>query len=334
MTNISITSKLLMAATLAALPLLTVITTPVATAEQISAKVVHAAGIQQTQYRSINVDGIDIAYREAGPANAPTILLLHGFPTSSHMFRNLVASLSDQFHLIAPDYPGFGNSAQPGMDEFEYTFDNLANVMEGFVDKLGLQRYSLYVMDYGAPIGFRLAVRNPERVESLIVQNGNAYTEGLREFWDPIRKYWKERTPENAAPLAKFISPEGVQWQYTHGVRNEAVISPDNWNVDLRHLTRAGNPEIQLALFYDYQNNVPHYPAWQAYFREHQPPTLIVWGKNDYIFPAEGAFPYKRDLENVDFHLLDTGHFALEEDNDQIASLIRRFLNTDVAKLK
>jgi pimeloyl-ACP methyl ester carboxylesterase len=331
MTNISITSKLLIAATLAALPLLTVITTPLATAEQISPTVVHASGIQQTQYRTISVDSIDIAYREAGPANAPTILLLHGFPTSSHMFRNLVASLSDQFHLIAPDYPGFGNSAQPGMDEFEYTFDNLANVMESFVDKLGLQRYSLYVMDYGAPIGFRLAVRNPERVESLIVQNGNAYAEGLREFWDPIRKYWKERTPENAEALAGFISPEGVKWQYTHGVRNESVISPDNWNVDLRHLTRAGNPEIQLALFYDYQNNVPHYPAWQAYFREHQPPTLIVWGKNDYIFPAEGAYPYKRDLDNVDFHLLDTGHFALEEDNDQIASLIRRFLNTDVA---
>ncbi len=331
MINISITSKLLVAATLAALPLLAVVTTPVATAEQTPTEVVHPSGSQQTQYRSVVVDGIEIAYREAGPANAPTILLLHGFPTSSHMFRNLVASLSDRFHLVAPDYPGFGNSAQPDMDEFEYTFDNLANVMEGFVDKLGLQRYSLYVMDYGAPIGFRLAVRNPEQIESLIVQNGNAYAEGLREFWDPIRKYWKERTPENAAALAGFISPEGVKWQYTHGVRNESVISPDNWNVDLRHLTRAGNPEIQLALFYDYQNNVPHYPAWQAYFREHQPPTLIVWGKNDYIFPAEGAYPYKRDLDNVDFHLLDTGHFALEEDNDQIASLIRRFLNTDVA---
>ena len=331
MTNMSITSKLLVAATLAALPLLTVVTTPIAAAEQTPTAVEHPSAIHQTQYRSVVVDGIEIAYREAGPANAPTILLLHGFPTSSHMFRNLVASLSDRFHLVAPDYPGFGNSAQPGMDEFEYTFDNLANVMEGFVDKLGLQRYSLYVMDYGAPIGFRLAARNPEQIESLIVQNGNAYAEGLREFWDPIRKYWKERTPENAAALAGFISPQGVKWQYTHGVRNESVISPDNWNVDLRHLTRAGNPEIQLALFYDYQNNVPHYPAWQAYFREHQPPTLIVWGKNDYIFPAEGAYPYKRDLDNVDLHLLDTGHFALEEDNDQIASLIRRFLNTDVA---
>lgn len=331
MTSMSITSKLLVAATLAALPLLTVVTTPIAAAEQTPTAVEHPSAIHQTQYRSVVVDGIEIAYREAGPANAPTILLLHGFPTSSHMFRNLVASLSDRFHLVAPDYPGFGNSAQPGMDEFEYTFDNLANVMEGFVDKLGLQRYSLYVMDYGAPIGFRLAARNPEQIESLIVQNGNAYAEGLREFWDPIRKYWKERTPENAAALAGFISPQGVKWQYTHGVRNESTISPDNWNVDLRHLTRAGNPEIQLALFYDYQNNVPHYPAWQAYFREHQPPTLIVWGKNDYIFPAEGAYPYKRDLDNVDLHLLDTGHFALEEDNDQIASLIRRFLNTDVA---
>ncbi len=285
----------------------------------------------QTQHRTIEVDGLDIFYREAGPANAPTILLLHGFPTSSHMFRNLIPALSDRFHVVAPDYPGFGNSAMPSVDEFDYTFDKLADVMEGFVQRLGLRRYSLYVMDYGAPIGFRLAVRHPERVQSLIVQNGNAYVAGLREFWDPIRKYWKDRTPENAQALAKFISPEGVRWQYTHGVRNKAAISPDNWNVDLRHLTRPGNPEIQLALFYDYQNNIPHYPAWQAYFRKHQPSTLIVWGKNDYIFPAEGAYPYKRDLENLEFHLLDTGHFALEEDGAVIADTIRRFLNQQLA---
>jgi pimeloyl-ACP methyl ester carboxylesterase len=187
-------------------------------------------------------------------------------------------------------------------------------------------------MDYGAPIGFRLAAKHPERVQSLIVQNGNAYEEGLRKFWDPIRVYWEDQTPENAQPLAQFISPDGVKWQYTHGVRNEETISPDNWNVDLRHLTREGNPEIQLALFYDYQNNVPHYPAWQAYFRKHQPPTLIVWGKNDYIFPAEGAHPYKRDLKNLEFHLLDTGHFALEEDGQVIAGRIRRFLNKQLAK--
>ncbi len=211
------------------------------------------------------------------------------------------------------------------------TFDNLAKVMEGFIQRLGLKRYSLYVMDYGAPVGFRLASQNPERVEALIVQNGNAYVEGLREFWDPIRKYWKDRTPENAQALAGFIAPDGVKWQYTHGVRNEQAISPDNWNVDLQHLTREGNAEIQLALFYDYQNNVPHYPAWQAYFREHQPPTLIVWGKNDYIFPAEGAYPYKRDLKHLEFHLLDTGHFALEEDGQIIAKYIRNFLTKRVA---
>ena len=275
----------------------------------------------QTLHKTINVDGVDIFYREAGRKDAPTILLLHGFPTSSQMFRNLIPALSDRFHLVAPDYPGFGNSAQPAMDKYEYTFDNLANTMERFVDKLGIDKYSVYLMDYGAPVGLRLASKNPEKITSLIVQNGNAYDEGLLKFWDPIRSYWKERTAENAKPLAGFISPDGVKWQYTHGVRDASTISPDTWNVDLRHLTREGNPSIQLALFYDYQNNVSHYPEWQAYFREHQPPTLIVWGKNDYIFPAEGAHPYKRDLKNLEFHLLDTGHFALEEDGKVIAKL-------------
>jgi len=280
----------------------------------------------QTLHKTINIDGVEIFYREAGPADAPTILLLHGFPTSSHMFRNLIPALSDKYHVVAPDYPGFGNSAQPAMEAFDYTFDNLAKVMEQFVSELGIEKYSLYLMDYGAPIGFRLAAKHPEQVQALIVQNGNAYEEGLREFWDPIRVYWKDRTPENAEPLAGFIAPDGVKWQYTHGVRNAETVSPDNWNVDLRHLTREGNPAIQLALFYDYQNNVPHYPEWQAYFRKHQPPTLIVWGKNDYIFPAEGAHPYKRDLKNLEFHLLDTGHFALEEDGQVIAATIRNFL--------
>jgi len=281
---------------------------------------------QQTAHKTMEVNGVEIFYREAGPADAPTILLLHGFPTSSHMFRNLIPALSDRFHLVAPDYPGFGNSAQPSMDEFDYSFDNLAVLMEAFVDKLSIDQYSVYLMDYGAPIGFRLAAKNPDKVQTLIVQNGNAYTEGLREFWDPIRDYWSEPSAQNAEPLAAFISPEGVKWQYTHGVRNEQLISPDNWNVDLRHLQRNGNPSIQLALFYDYQSNVPHYPEWQAYFREYQPPTLLVWGKNDYIFPAEGAHPYKRDLENLEFHLLDTGHFALEEDGPLVAGLIRNFL--------
>ncbi len=285
----------------------------------------------QTVHKTIEVNGQKIFYREAGPVDAPVILLLHGFPTSSHMFRNLIPALADRYHLIAPDYPGFGNSAQPPMDEFDYSFDNLANLIGNFVDRLDIKKYSLYLMDYGAPIGFRLAAKHPERVQSLIIQNGNAYTEGLREFWDPIRSYWTDRTAENAKPLAGFISPEGVKWQYTHGVRNPETISPDNWKVDLHHLTRKGNPEIQLALFYDYQNNVPHYPQWQAYLRKHQPPTLIVWGKNDYIFPAEGAYPYKRDLNNLEFHLLDTGHFALEEDGQLISKLIRRFLNKRLA---
>lgn len=284
------------------------------------------SSIFKTRYHTIKVDDLEIFYREAGSRSAPTIVLLHGFPTSSHMFRNLIPALADDFHLVAPDYPGFGNSSMPDVSAFEYTFDNLADVMGAFLEALNLDRYSLYVMDYGAPIGFRLAVRHPERIEALIIQNGNAYEEGLREFWDPIRKYWKHRTPENAQPLAHFISPEGVKWQYTHGVRDKAAISPDNWNVDLRHLTKEGNPAIQLALFYDYQNNIPHYSAWQTYFRKYQPPALIVWGKNDFIFPAEGAYPYRQDLKNLEFHLLETGHFALEEDGNQIADLMRRFL--------
>ena len=288
--------------------------------------------VTQTLHKTVIIDEVEIFYREAGPLDAPTILLLHGFPTSSHMFRNLIPALADRYHVLAPDYPGFGNSAQPEMGEFSYTFDNLAKVMERFTEELGIKKYSLYLMDYGAPIGFRLAEKHPEQIDSLIVQNGNAYVEGLREFWDPIRVYWKDRSAVNAEPLAGFISPDGVKWQYTHGVRNVETISPDNWNTDLRHLTRKGNSAIQLALFYDYQNNVPHYPQWQAYFRKHQPPTLIVWGKNDHIFPAEGAYPYKKDLENLEFHLLDTGHFALEEDGQLIAATIRSFMSKQVAR--
>ena len=281
---------------------------------------------ERVWYRTVEIDGLDIFYREAGSKNTPAVLLLHGFPTSSHMFRNLMPALADEFYLVAPDYPGFGNSSQPPMEEFDYTFDRLAEIVEKFTEKVGIDRYSIYLMDYGAPIGFRLAAKHPERVDTLLVQNGNAYEEGLREFWDPIKKYWEERTPENAEPLTGFITPDGVKWQYTHGVRDTAAISPDNWNVDLRHLTREGNPEIQLALFYSYGSNPPLYPEWQAYFREHQPPTLITWGKNDYIFPEEGAHPYKEDLRNLEFHLLDTGHFALEEDGAVIAGLIREFL--------
>ena len=277
-------------------------------------------------YRTINVDGQNIFYREAGSPNAPTILLLHGFPTSSHMFRNLISDLSDRFHLIAPDYPGFGNSSMPTIDEFNYTFDHLAEVIEKFIQALGLKRYSLYLMDYGAPIGFRIAARHPERVEALIVQNGNAYEEGLRDFWNPLKAYWQDQTPENAENLRQLLTLEATKWQYTHGVRNSEAISPDNWNLDRGFLDRPGNNDIQLALFYDYRSNPSLYPQWQEYFRQYQPPMLVVWGKNDYIFPVEGATPYKRDLKDIEVYLLDTGHFALLEDGNAIASHIKHFL--------
>ena len=278
------------------------------------------------RYRTVKVDGLDIFYREAGPPDAPAVLLLHGFPTSSHMFRNLIPALSDKWRVIAPDYPGFGNSSMPSVDEFDYTFDRLAEVIDEFTEKVGLESYSMYVMDYGAPVGFRLATKHPERIESLIVQNGNAYEEGLLDFWDPIKAYWADKTPENADALRGLFTIDATKWQYTNGVRDTEAISPDNWNVDQPLLDRKGNNEIQLALFYSYGSNPPLYPAWQEYLRTYQPPTLIVWGANDPIFPAEGAHPYKRDLADLEFHLLDTGHFALEEDGETIARLIRSFL--------
>ncbi len=283
-----------------------------------------------TVHKTIRVQGLDLFYREAGPQGAPTILLLHGFPTSSHMFRHLMPALSDAFHLVAPDYPGFGHSAMPPVEEFDYTFDHLADVIDGFVQQLGLTKYSLYVMDYGAPVGFRLAVKHPERIQALIVQNGNAYEEGLREFWNPFRAYWQDRTAKNAEPLKQFLTLEATKWQYTHGVRNVEAISPDTWILDQYFQERPGNKAIQLQLFYDYGSNLSRYPQWQAYFREYQPPTLVVWGKHDTIFPPEGAFPYQRDLQNIEVHLLDTGHFALEEDGAVIAGHIRRFLTAQV----
>lgn len=281
----------------------------------------------KVEYRTVEIEGLDVFYREAGPDDAPTVLLLHGFPTSSHMFRNLIPALADRYHVVAPDYPGFGNSSMPSADEFDYTFDHLADVVEAFTEELGLDSYSMYLMDYGAPVGFRLAVRHPERVETLIVQNGNAYDEGLLEFWDPFRAYWADPSEENAEPLRGFLTLDVTKWQYIHGTRNSEAISPDNWNIDQFLLDRPDNQEIQLALFFDYGSNPGRYAEWQAYFRQHQPPTLIVWGKNDYIFPEEGAHPYLRDLDTVEFHLLDTGHFALEEDGAAIASLMRAFLN-------
>lgn len=309
-----------------------------------------AESFSDVKYKTVTVEGQEVFYREAGDPNAPTILLLHGFPTSSHMFRELIPELADRFHLVAPDYPGFGQSSMPAVDEFEYTFDNLSNVVSKFIDTVGLKHYSLYLMDYGAPIGFRIATQNPERVDSLIIQNGNAYVEGINNnFWEPIQAYWKDRDAVNKgldndwwknikAALNKpnmtndealrFLVTEGAtKWQYTNGVRNIENISPDTWNHVQPLLDREGNTEIQLQLFYSYGSNPSLYPQWQTYLREHQPPTLIVWGDKDEIFPAEGAHPYKRDLKNVDFHLLNTGHFALEEDVDVIAAHIKRFLN-------
>ena len=280
----------------------------------------------QTMHKYVKVEGLDIFYREAGNKDAPTILLLHGFPTSSHMFRNLIPALADRFHLIAPDYPGYGFSSMPLPEEFDYTFDRLAEVIEKFIEEVGLEKYSLYVQDYGAPVGYRIAVKHPERLQALIVQNGNAYDEGLdNEFWEPLKLYWQEKTEANADALRKFLTIDATKWQYTHGVRNVETISPDTWMLDQLLLDRSGNKDIQLRLFYSYGSNPPLYPQWQAYFRKHQPPVLIVWGKNDEIFPADGAHPYSRDLKNIDFHLLDTGHFALEEDNNQIADYISGF---------
>ncbi|MEL6106400.1 MAG: alpha/beta hydrolase [Planctomycetota bacterium] len=287
----------------------------------------------QIHYRTERIDDLDIFYREAGPKDAPTVLLLHGFPTSSHMFRNLIPALADEYHVVAPDYPGFGSSSMPSVSEFNYTFDNLANIIEKFTAKLRLDRYSIYLMDYGAPVGFRLAAKHPERVDTLIVQNGNAYDEGLdNPFWEPIKAYWKDPSKERGDTLRGFLNLETTKWQYTHGVRDVETISPDTWGHVQPLLDREGNQDIQLALFYSYGSNPPLYPKWQAYFREHQPPMLIVWGKNDQIFPAAGAYPYRRDLKNVEFHLFDTGHFALEEDGTEIAGLIRDFLGRNIAR--
>ena len=283
-----------------------------------------------TLYKTVEIDGLEIFYREAGPKDAPTILLLHGFPTSSHMFRNLISELSQDFHLVAPDYPGFGFSSMPTVDEFEYSFENLANVVDKFTRKIGLKKYSLYLQDYGAPVGFRLFVINPKNIESLIIQNGNAYDEGLRDFWIPLKAYWKDKSDKNAQPLKGFLTLETTKWQFIHGVRNAETISPDNWGHVQPLLDRPGNQAIQLELFYSYGTNPPLYPKWQAYMRKYQPPTLIVWGKNDYIFPAEGAYPYKRDLKNLDFHILNTGHFALEEDLEAITKHIRDFFSKKV----
>ena len=305
---------------------------------------VHSAGIYQTpvsdkihsgrhryrdlrmHYKTAKVNGLEIFYRESGPPSAPVILLLHGFPTSSNMFRNLIPRLAVSYRVVAPDYPGFGQSSMPSRDEFSYTFENLTNIVDGLVEELGLQKYSLYVMDYGAPVGYRLALRHPESVQALIIQNGNAYEEGLLAFWDPIKKFWNDPTAESRKALHFLVEPKATRWQYENGVTDKSLLDPTTWTLDQVGLDRAGNDEMQLDLFYDYRTNVPLYPKFQAFFRKYQPPALIVWGKEDHIFPAEGAAPYGRDLKTVEMHLLDTGHFALETHGEEIAERILSFL--------
>ncbi len=278
-------------------------------------------------YKTARINDLDIFYRDAGPQDAPAILLLHGFPTSSNMFRNLIPALANSFRVIAPDYPGYGQSSMPDHKDYAYTFGNYADVVDKLVQQLGISKYSMYVMDYGAPVGYRLALRHPERVQALIVQNGNAYDEGLLKFWDPIKKYWNDGLPESRAALHFIVEPKATRWQYENGVSDLTLLDPTTWALDQIGLDRPGNRDIQMDLMYDYRTNVPLYPEFQAFFRNHQPPTLIVWGKNDFIFPPEGAAPYSRDLKNLETHLLDTGHFALETHGEEIASRIAGFLS-------
>jgi len=274
----------------------------------------------------MEIDGLNIAYREAGDPDNPTVLLLHGFPTSSHMFRELIPELAAKYHVIAPDYPGFGASDMPDAASYDYSFANAADIVTQLIDAKDVDDYAVYLMDYGAPVGYRMFAEHPERVTGFIIQNGNAYEEGLRDFWDPIKAYWAEPSSENGDALRGFLTMEATVWQFTHGVGDVSKVSPDNfWHVQYL-LDRPGNQEVQLEMFLDYGTNVDEYAKWQAMFREHQPPALIVWGQNDHIFPAEGAHPYLKDLKDVEFHLLDTGHFALEEYGEVIAAEILDFL--------
>ncbi len=281
-----------------------------------------------TSHRNIEIDGTRIFYRESGESGAPAILLLHGFPTSSHMFRNLIPGLADRYHVYAPDLPGFGFSDAPDRSGFSYTFEHLARIVDRFVEGVGLDRFAMYVFDYGAPIGFRLALAHPERISAIISQNGNAYEEGLSEGWNPIQRYWEDPTPDNRSALRQFLNPETTRCQYLEGVRDAALVAPEAYALDSALLARPGNDQIQLDLFLDYASNVALYPKFQEYLRTKRPPLLAVWGKNDPFFLPRGAEAFKRDNREAKVLFYDTGHFALETHAAEIAAAIRSFLGS------
>ena len=285
-----------------------------------------------TAHRNVQVDGLNLFYREAGAPGSPVVLLLHGFPTSSHMFRDLIPRLADRFHAIAPDLPGFGFSDAPDRARFKYCFERLAQVIGRFTEVIGLSRFAIYVFDYGAPIGFRMALAHPERITAIVSQNGNAYVEGLSDGWNPIQAYWREPTDANRAALRAFLKPETTRWQYVHGLPDESLVAPESYTLDSALLARPGNDEIQLDLFGDYQSNVALYPKFQEYLRAHRPPLLAVWGKNDPFFLPAGARAFKRDNPDAEIHLLDAGHFALETKATEIAAIIRDFLGRELPK--
>ncbi|MCB5186770.1 alpha/beta hydrolase [Methylobacillus caricis] len=278
-------------------------------------------------YHKAQVQDVTVFYREAGDPERPTVLLLHGFPTSSFMYRNLIPLLAMKYHVIAPDLPGFGLTESPGRAQFDYKFQHLADVMVGFTDAIGLKKYAIQVFDYGAPVGLRLALARPDRITAIITQNGNAYEEGLGDAWDPIRKYWREPTEANREALRQFLKPEGLAWQYTHGVKDPSIVSPDTYTLDSALMARPENEEIQLDLFLDYASNVALYPKFQQFFRDYHPPILAVWGQNDPFFIPAGAKAYQKDVKTAEVELYDTGHFALETHNDAIAARILDFLN-------
>ena len=282
--------------------------------------------MEKTKFKTEHVDGINIAYREAGDNKKPSLLLLHGYPSSSHQYRKVFNRLADKYHLIAPDYPGFGHSDFPAPDQYDYTFDNISKTINSFLEKLEIDNYAIVIQDYGAPVGFRIALAHPERVTAIITQNGNAYEEGIGEAWKPIKKLWANRTKENEEVLLDAFSLEGLKWNYTHGTQDVESVNPDCWHLDYLRMQRPYAKKVNIDLWYDYQNNLKQYPQWQAYLREHQPPVLVVWGKNDEYFPESGAAAFKKDSKNIEYHIYDTGHFAMEEYGDEIIDEIEKFM--------